>query len=155
MARQKAHADAGPSAVYTAGYEGEAPESFVRKLRKAGVKLVIDVRKNAISRKPGFSKTALSLNCKSARMEYVHLPQLGVPKALRAHLKTRADYSNLMCVYRKSILPKADETRREAARLVSERPSALVCFEASADFCHRGCLATVLSQDTGLSVVNL
>ena len=114
-----------PRSLFTAGYEGQAPEAFLVKLRKAGVRRLIEVRKNAISRKRGFSKKALAQNCAAAHVEYVHLPELGVPSSMRHGLKSRDDYRKLMTTYRRSILPKARESRQEAARLVTERTSAL------------------------------
>ena len=46
--------------LWSIGYEGRTPEEFLDLLRKAGVTLVCDVRRNPISRKRGFSKGTLS-----------------------------------------------------------------------------------------------
>ncbi len=47
------------SIIFTIGYEGADPERFVATLLEAGVTVLADVRAVALSRKRGFSKTAL------------------------------------------------------------------------------------------------
>ncbi len=66
--------------LYTAGYEGRKPADLFASLRGAGVELLIDVRDVPISRKPGFSKTALSQGLAVAGIGYLHLKGLGDPK---------------------------------------------------------------------------
>ena len=46
--------------VFTIGYERRSPEELVRGLTDAGVTLLADVRELPLSRRPGFSKTALA-----------------------------------------------------------------------------------------------
>ena len=47
-------------AFFTIGYEGRAIDEYMNLLLENHVKVLCDVRKNPISRKRGFSKTALS-----------------------------------------------------------------------------------------------
>ena len=65
------------------GYEGRALAPFVEDLVARGVTRVVDVRLNAISRKPGFSKRALSAALSDAGIGYEHRPSLGNPRANR------------------------------------------------------------------------
>ena len=46
--------------LMTFGYEGLDIESFLAVLKKNGITLLVDVRELPLSRKKGFSKTALS-----------------------------------------------------------------------------------------------
>jgi uncharacterized protein (DUF488 family) len=46
--------------LFTIGYEGCKAADLFSTLRASGVTLLIDIRDIPISRKPGFSKTALS-----------------------------------------------------------------------------------------------
>ena len=48
-----------PSRLFTIGYEGRTLESYLNLLIREGTTLLCDVRRNAISRKYGFSKTTL------------------------------------------------------------------------------------------------
>lgn len=49
-------ADEGAPALFSVGYEGRDLSDFVELLQENGVTVLLDVRLNAISRKPGFSK---------------------------------------------------------------------------------------------------
>jgi uncharacterized protein (DUF488 family) len=75
----------GPTApkIYTIGYEGLGLEDFVVRLRRAGVRIVIDVRELPLSRKRGFSKGALAEALATARIRYSHMRSLGCPKPIR------------------------------------------------------------------------
>ena len=50
--------------VHAIGYEGVSIDRFLRRLQENEIKMIIDVRANPISRKPGFSKTALKARLK-------------------------------------------------------------------------------------------
>lgn len=142
-------------AVYTAGYEGESIDRFLQKLLKASIERILDVRNNPVSRKYGFSKKTLSRLSGKLDMEYVHLPELGVPPKHRRSLKTFDDYQELMSEYQRCILPAVGESQDKAAKLIRERPSVLICFEADTRCCHRARLAEAISADTGMEVVHL
>jgi len=141
--------------VYTAGYEGESVDCFFQKLLKARVERILDVRNNPVSRKFGFSKKTLRRLSGQIDMGYVHLPELGVPPSYRRSLESFEDYQALMEEYENSILPAVKESQVKAARLMKNRPSVLVCFEADTRCCHRGRLAQAISRDTGMDVVHL
>lgn len=59
--------------LFTIGYEGSSAADLFGSLRRSGVKLLIDVRDVPISRKRGFSKTALSEGLSGAGIAYLHL----------------------------------------------------------------------------------
>ena len=56
---------------------------MIDRLRTAGVRVLADVRAVAASRRAGFSKTVLGSSLAEAGIEYVHLRDLGTPKAGR------------------------------------------------------------------------
>ena len=155
--RDGSSADAGKArgVVYTAGYEGESVDCFLRKLVMADIMRVVDVRANPVSRKYGFAGKTLEGLCERVGIEYLHLPKLGIPRSYRTRLDTFEDYQALMRTYEDSILPTASAARSKAAHLVEEASSALVCFEADVRCCHRGRLAEALSADTGMPVAHL
>jgi len=142
-------------AAFTSGYEGTSIDSFFRKLMKEGIERIIDVRNNPVSRKYGFSKVALAKLSEELDFEYIHFPDLGIPPSNRRSLVTFEDYQNLMTHYETSILPRVPEARSQAALLLQDRPSVLVCFESDQRCCHRSRLASALSADTGLKVIHL
>ncbi|SDJ04236.1 Protein of unknown function, DUF488 [Lentzea albidocapillata subsp. violacea] len=66
------------------GYERVDLDAFLVRLGEQRVDVLVDVRLNPISRKRGFSKTALTNAVTSASVDYVHLRGLGNPKTNRA-----------------------------------------------------------------------
>lgn len=66
------------------GYEGINIDELVLSLKERNVTALVDVRLNAISRKPGFSKKRLQGAVTSADIKYEHLRALGNPKDNRA-----------------------------------------------------------------------
>ena len=121
----------------------------MRKLTEAGVKQILDVRCNPISRKPGFSKNQLKERLSVAKIGYFHFPELGIPSSMRRELNTKADYARLFDEYEAKILPHAREQMAQVVELIITMPSALLCFENDMECCHRTRLATVIANETG------
>lgn len=142
-------------AVYTCGYEGASIDAFLNRLLRRGIKRVIDVRKNAYSRKYGFTGGVFRTLCKKVGIDYAHVPQLGVPSDMRTDLTKPGAREALFAHYRKEIVPAQGHAQSHVADLVGDRPSALVCFEAQATDCHRGSLAPFIAKQTGLEIINL
>lgn len=133
--------------LFTTGYEGKSFDYYLNQLIENNVKLLIDVRKNPISMKYGFSKRQLEYATKSLGIDYVHIPELGINSDKRKKLETKDDYDKLFAEYEKEILPKNKiylEMIRE--KLVKYKRVALTCFEADYNFCHRGRVAKALGQ---------
>lgn len=79
--------------VYTIGYEGTDIERFVQTLKAVGIEVLADVRAVALSRKKGFSKTALRNNLAEAGIEYIHLNALGT----RSPVAKQPALANMTC----------------------------------------------------------
>ncbi len=141
-------------AVHTLGYEGRSLDAFLNLLLEKGIARIIDVRRNAYSMKYGFSAKVFSSASEKCGVQYVHIPELGIPSDRRAELRTEVDYARLFAYYER-VLPLAEKALATAGSLLSQGPSALLCFEADPDMCHRSRLARVLASRTGLEVVNL
>jgi len=142
-------------AIYTAGYEGETIDTFLKKLLSKGIKQIIDVRRNPISRKYGFHKSTLKRLAEKLEIEYHHIPELGIPSEYRTSLNSFNDYQRLLNKYEDEILPKEVNSIDTAKTFMLHQPSALICFESDVRCCHRGRLANKLAQETGLGVINL
>lgn len=69
------------------GYEGHTIKDLLDECERLHAAYVVDIRLNAISRKKGFSKTALSNALADAGVEYVHLRALGNPKDNRPRFR--------------------------------------------------------------------
>jgi len=137
---------AAPS-LATIGYEGRTIESYLNELLRAGVTLLCDVRRNALSRKYGFAKSTLSTGCAGVGIRYEHLPELGIASEQRRGLEAQADYDALFDDYERESLPQqgpALATIRSWLR-DGERV-ALTCYEKLPQQCHRHCVAEALER---------
>jgi uncharacterized protein (DUF488 family) len=142
-------------AVYTAGYEGRSVDAFFNDLLKQGIRVVVDVRANPVSRKYGFSGLRLGEFCKKLGLEYRHVPSLGIPSTDRAGLNGFASYQRLLNRYEQAMLPDLSVEVEDVGRLMRQQPSVLVCVEKDVRCCHRSRLADAVAQATGLEVVHL
>ena len=133
--------------LYTIGYEGISLESYLNKLIKKNIKVLCDVRKNALSMKFGFSKNQLKNACEGVGILYYHLPDVGIDSDQRQELSTQADYDRLFDKYVSSTLPYTMGTQTFILQLLQEYSSvALTCFEAQSCQCHRSHLAKAITE---------
>ena len=144
-----------PCAVYTAGYEGMQVDGFLNMLLRNGIKRLIDVRANPISRRYGFHKSTLSQICAKLSIEYHHRPEVGIPSTLRTELHDNEDYSRLFAQYESVILPQQETAISEIACLMMSVPSVLVCQEEDPKYCHRYRLAKHIAAKTQLKIDDL
>jgi len=135
--------------LFTVGYEGISLEEYLNKLIKNDVKLLIDVRKNPLSQKYGFSKKLLSGFCKKLNTDYLHIPEVGIDSSKRKELNTQKDYDTLFEDYCKTVLEETKENQNYILRLLKEKKRiALTCFEAESCQCHRTHLAEKLKKSS-------
>lgn len=143
-------------AVYTIGYEGTSIEGFLRKLIFTGIQSVLDIRHVAFSRRYGFSGGTLRNLCLRVDIEYNHVPELGIqPAVRRSRLTTEQSRQELLDEYERYVVPNKTELLEKLAERVKTKPSALLCFEADPNRCHRGRVARWLSCYTGLDIIHL
>jgi uncharacterized protein (DUF488 family) len=120
------------------------------------VKLLVDVRALASSRRPGFAKTALSANLAGAGIDYVHMRRLGTPADGRAAARS-GDHDGMRRVFLEHLATEPAQAELEAlAELVrAGRRVALLCFEADPAHCHRSLVAAALAERVPLQVEHL
>jgi uncharacterized protein (DUF488 family) len=138
--------------LYTIGYAGHTLETFIQALQTRGISLLLDIRMTPISRKKGFSKTALSQAVTSAGMSYQHLRALGSPKELRQRLSAEGDYEAFFTAFR-AYLGSQQNDLELAAALASAQPVCLMCVEQCPDECHRSVVAEAIAQAIGKQVI--
>lgn len=133
--------------LFTIGYEGISLEMYLQKLVRNNVKLLVDVRKNPLSMKFGFSKTLLKRYCNSLGIEYMHIPEVGINSDKRQQLDTQSDYDRLFAEYCQTTLQETTAAQNQILVLLKEyKRIALTCFEAEPCQCHRTHLAASISQ---------
>lgn len=136
--------------LFTIGYEGISLEAYINKLIKNDIQILVDVRKNPLSMKFGFSKTLLKKFCESVGIEYLHFPQVGIESDKRQELNSQQDYDALFKVYKKNNLTETTATQIEILDLLKlKKRIALTCFEANICQCHRKPLAEAITSLPG------
>jgi uncharacterized protein (DUF488 family) len=134
--------------VFTIGYEGLTIDSFLNKLIANNITVVVDVRNNPQSMKYGFSKKSFEQYIESTGMKYIHIPELGIPSAMRKGLGESVSHTTLFEEYESELLPKQEVQIKQLIDLTNQNERiALVCFEADHHFCHRQTLVEHLQKN--------
>jgi uncharacterized protein (DUF488 family) len=141
--------------LFTIGYEGKTLDEFLGELTAAGVELLIDVRAVAASRRPGFSKTALSGALGERGIGYLHLRPLGTPAAGREAAR-KGRIAEMRLIYADQLeTPEALLAMEQALDAAGGKKAALLCYEADAAGCHRSMLAERMLERNRFEVRNL
>jgi uncharacterized protein (DUF488 family) len=134
--------------VFTIGYERRTQEGLVRDLTEAGVSLLADVRELPLSRRQGFSKTALGLALEESGIEYAHYRALGNLKPYRDAWK-RGDSAAGAAGYLSHIAGASSGSVDALAVRVAEGGVCLLCVEHEPERCHRSLLGDALRERLG------
>ena len=139
----------------TIGYESEAQADVIQRLKAAGVERVIDVRAVAASRRAGFSKTLLGNSLNEAGIDYVHLRAVGPPAAGRQAARA-GRHSEMEAIFAEHMeQPEPQLALRQAVDLARETKTALLCYEARHDECHRSIVAAMMLELAPFEVEHL
>ena len=142
--------------LFTIGYEQATPVAVLDELKRARVKLLVDVRAVAASRRPGFSKRQLAAALDDAGIAYLHLQKLGTPAEGRQAGRA-GDLERLWRIYDKHI--KTAEAQAALGELIailrSGRRVCLLCYERDANACHRSRIAALVRRRTRATIDNL
>jgi len=141
--------------IFTIGYEGLVQNQLLDLTTSAGVRVVLDVRAVAASRKAGFSKTVLASSLGSKGVGYVHDVRLGTPKAGRDAVRS-GRVSEMIAIFDAHMQSEpAQAALAGAVSLAQTQPTCLLCFERSAHDCHRNILAHMIRARTGQAIRHL
>ncbi len=139
--------------LFTIGYEGLSIDAFLNILISNNVVALVDVRKNPISMKYGFSKTRFANYIKLVGLLYFHIPGLGISAELRQDLKSVSSYQKLFEHYSKDILPNQKESLEMLKGIIKDQKRvAITCFEADYHFCHRHKIAEYIAHEPPFDV---
>jgi uncharacterized protein (DUF488 family) len=141
---------------FTIGYEQTPAKSVLDELEHAGVKLLVDVRAVAASRRPGFSKSQLAAGLDARGISYLHLRGLGTPKEGRLAARS-GKFEALHRIYAAHLkTPQAREELDELSALAKKSgPICILCYERDHAHCHRRWIAEIIEDRDGVKVENL
>lgn len=135
--------------ICTIGYEGFDQKQFLLWLSNHNINIVADVRNLPLSRKKGFSKTALSMLLEENNIEYVNYRKLGAPKELRSFLSETKDYPGFFKRYQKVMANNMGDIDRILNTVNEGRKVALLCYEKNPEVCHRSAVANEIKKRDG------
>jgi len=134
--------------VFTIGYERADLDDIIRLLKENDVAILIDVRKNAKSVRPEFSKKRLRKCLEAVGIEYRHLSKLGTPKHLREYLRETNDW--------KTFASRMTDELMKHISLIDEifdefkgKNICLFCRERNPEMCHRSIVADIFVHEFG------
>lgn len=137
-----------PTTVFTIGYEARNAPELISDLAAAGVEVLVDVRELPLSRRRGFSKTALRAAVEHAGISYVHDRAVGNPKEYRDAWKAGDSAAGAAGYI--SHINNGSRARVDAlAELVAEGGVCLMCVEHEPGDCHRSLLVDALAERVG------
>jgi uncharacterized protein (DUF488 family) len=142
--------------ILTVGYEGLTPRQFFGLIASSKIGMLIDVRELPLSRKKGFSKTALAESCKRRKIFYRHMPEMGCPRHIRHEYRQDGDWATYTSQF-KIHLSSQSKALAELAKLAADGKVCLLCFERDFNFCHRTYVAQGIRHYTrrGLRIEHL
>jgi len=153
----------------TIGVYGFDLAEFLRSLRKADVRLVLDVRQRRGVRGPQYAwanSKRLQAALADGGIGYQHHPELAPSTELR-QLQYREDdrrgvgkrsRAELAPEYRERYLREILDTAdldSLVAELPDDRASALLCVERDPEACHRSLVAARLAEEYGATILHL
>lgn len=139
--------------LFTIGYEGAALDDFMCALKAAKIDVLLDVRELPISRRKGFSKTALGGALTEAGIGYRHEKQLGSPKTIRHRLREDGNYPRFFRDFDRHLTEQSVLLETLAEELKGN--VALMCYEKDHEECHRRSVANALAELLGKTPVHL
>lgn len=144
------------ASLFTIGYQETPLADVIDTLKRAKVKILVDTRAVAASRRAGFSKKALSAALDEVGIAYLHFQKLGTPAEGREAARA-GNYDKLWKIYGKHIKTRpAQKELGELNKLVEAgKKICLLCYERKPEECHRSKIAELVAKETGAKIVDL
>lgn len=133
--------------IYTIGFTKTTAERFFNRLTDARVERLLDVRLNNSSQLAGFAKSQdLPYFLRElVGVSYEHQPLLAPTQALLdAYKKKKGSWSDYEAAFLGLMAHRHIERVLELSDF--ERPTALLCSEATAEHCHRRLICDYLAS---------
>ena len=141
--------------IYSVGYEGMSVGALVDRLSGADVTTLVDVRMTPSSRRPGWSRKALTASLEAAGLEYVHEKALGNPPDNRDSFRT-GDGEIGRRRMREILSNGSSEAIDRLIGLADGNRIAVLCVERERQRCHRQVITDMVRErDPSIEVVHI
>jgi uncharacterized protein (DUF488 family) len=123
---------------FTLGYTGRTTVQLLNALVQNSVRTLVDIRQYAVSMyRPELSKGNLKRAVESLGMCYAHLPELGVPRDIRAKAISARTRDVIWSWYDEAVVQPYVGSNLHRFLNEVEHPAALMCTEICPQECHR------------------
>lgn len=127
--------------VASVGYQQRNVDDFIDTMRRLEIEKVIDIRELPLSRRKGFSKTALTERLAKAGIVYRHVREAGNP-----YRKREVSTKQCLRLYMGHLGRNPDVIESVANELRGKRV-AILCYEREHNACHRSVLIQLLRNE--------
>ena len=134
--------------LFTIGYQHRDVADLVVTLQEERVTTLVDVRLTPLSRKPGFSASALRSALEGAGLRYEHWRALGNPPEIRDLFKA-GNVAEGRRLFRERLRNGQSAAVDSLVELASHERVAILCLEADHRACHRDVIADEASHRSG------
>jgi uncharacterized protein (DUF488 family) len=132
---------------FTIGYTGRGIEELLNLLLANGVRTLVDIRQYAVSMyRPELSKNNLRRLVEERGLHYTHLPELGVPRDIRAKAIETGTRDVIWDWYDEYVVRSWLGHNLHGFLNMVEHPVALMCVEIDPHECHRHRLFLALEE---------
>jgi uncharacterized protein (DUF488 family) len=139
--------------IYSVGYERLSLGALVERLAGNRVTTVVDVRLNAISRRPGFSRKRLEAALNEAGIDSVHEKALGNPPENRDSFRS-GDGEEGRDRMREILANGAGGALQRVVDLASNGRIAVLCVEREPHRCHRNVItAAAVEKNPAIEII--
>jgi uncharacterized protein (DUF488 family) len=132
--------------IFSIGYEGLDVSALAQRLAGARVEVLVDVRLNPVSRRPGFSKKALQAALSDAGIEYVHERDLGNPKENREAFHRGDRLAEGRELMRARLANGSGPALSRLVDLARRQRVAVMCVERDRLQCHRDVITEMVQE---------
>jgi uncharacterized protein (DUF488 family) len=146
-ARWNEHRSLEKAHFFTLGYTGRKFDELMSLMLNAGVRTLLDIRQNPVSMyRPELSKANLKAAVEADGIAYVHAPDLGVPRDIRAKAIDAGSREVIWRWYDEHIVGPRFGRNLHWFLNGFELPAALMCVEIDPHECHRHRLSAALER---------
>lgn len=130
---------------FTLGYTGRKIDEIITSLMAYNVRTLVDIRHNPVSMyRPELSKSNLARLLSVKGIQYAHLPELGVPRDIRAKAIDTGTRDVIWEWYDNNVIKQFFGWNLHSFLNGFEHPTALMCTEIDPRECHRHRLSLAL-----------
>jgi uncharacterized protein (DUF488 family) len=132
---------------FTFGYSGRRTDVILAELERAGVRTVVDIRQYAVSMyRPELTKSNFAKLLEARGIDYVHMPDLGVPRDIRAKAISTGSRDVIWEWYDEYVAGPTVGRNLHWFLNSFDLPAALMCTEIDPHECHRHRLSAALER---------